>query len=110
MECGTGGSAIPSEQNWLNELAERAGLAGFIDREGATIVLGKLFGRPISTETLRRWPIPYVLVAGCARYEIKDLVEFARHKYEQAPRRMGGRCSQLLAGGVSDTQPEGVAS
>jgi hypothetical protein len=110
MDCDTGETAISTDRNWLDELAERAGLAGFTDREGAAIVLGKLFGRPISTETVRRWPIPYVLVAGCARYEIKDLVEFAKHQYEQAPRRMGGRCSQLLAGGVSATRPDGVAS
>jgi hypothetical protein len=110
MICDLGENAASSSQRWLDELAERASLAGFVDREGAAIVLGKLFGRPISTETVRRWPIPYVVVAGCSRYEIKDLIEYARRQYDQAPRRIGGRCSQLVVPGLSVGRPEGVTS
>ncbi len=110
MERGFDGDAPFNPQPWLDELAERAGLAGFVDREGAALVLGKLLGRPISTETVRRWPIPYVVVAGCSRYEIKGLIEYARRQYDQAPRRIGGRCSQLVAEGVSIAQPYGGAT
>jgi hypothetical protein len=110
MEYGAGGDATSTHQHWLDELAERTGFAGFVDREGAAIVLGKLFGRPISTETVRRWPIAYVVVAGCARYEIKDLIEYVRQQYERAPRRIGSRRCQLLASGVSVAGPDGVAS
>jgi len=76
MDCDAGEITAGNPQRWLDELAEQAALAGFVDREGAAIVPGRLFGRPISTETVRRWPIPYVVVAGCSRYDIKDLVEY----------------------------------
>jgi hypothetical protein len=54
MDCDAGETTAGNPQRWLDELAEQAALAGFVDREGAAIVvLGRLFGRPISTETVR---------------------------------------------------------
>jgi hypothetical protein len=79
------------KQPWLEELLERAALAKSVDREGAAIALASLLGRPISPETVRRWPIPYKVVAGCARYELNDLISYVRVQYDNAPRRMGGR-------------------
>jgi hypothetical protein len=46
------------EQSWLNLIVRTAGLPDSLDREGAAITLGKLLGRPVSPQTLRRWPIP----------------------------------------------------
>ena len=83
--------AIITGQPWLEEIVERASLAKSIDRDGAAIALAKLLGRPVSPETVRRWPIPYKVVAGCARYEVSDLIAYARLQYVNAPRRMGGR-------------------
>jgi hypothetical protein len=83
--------AALTDQPWLREIVEHAALAKSIDREGAALALAKLLGRPISPETVRRWPIPYRVVAGCARYEVSDLIAYARLQYGTAPRRMGGR-------------------
>src|SRR5580704_1831776 len=79
------------EQPWLKKIVGAAGLPSSLNREGGAIALGKLLGRPVSPETLRRWPIPYKVVAGCARYEVSDLIAFAKAQYENAPRRMGQR-------------------
>ena len=79
------------KQPWLEEIVQRAALAKTLDREGSAIALGKLLGRPVSPETVRRWPIPYKVVASCARYEVSDLIAYARLQYVNAPRRMGGR-------------------
>jgi hypothetical protein len=79
------------EQPWLKEIVEAAGLPHSLDREGAAIVEGKLLGRPVSPETLRRWPIPYKVVAGYARYAVSDLIAYAKAQYENAPRRLGAR-------------------
>jgi hypothetical protein len=83
-----------SEQSWLKEIVDSAALPSSLDREGAALALETLLGRPVSPETLRRWPIPYKLVAGCARYEVSDLIAHAKLQYENAPRRMGGRCGR----------------
>jgi hypothetical protein len=83
--------AVLIDQPWLEEIVERAALAKSVDREGAAIALRKLLGRSVSPETVRRWPIPYRVVAGCARYEVSDLIAYARLQYGSSPRRMGGR-------------------
>jgi hypothetical protein len=83
--------AALTDQPWLEEIVERAALAKTVDREGAAIALGKLLGRPVSPETVRRWPIPYKVVAGCARYELNELIAYAKSQYSNAPRRVGGR-------------------
>jgi hypothetical protein len=92
-------STALDEQPWLKEIVGAAGLPRSIDREGGAIVLGKLLGRPISPETLRRWPIPYKVVAGCARYEVSDLVAYAKSQYANAPRRMGRRRGDVIRTG-----------
>jgi hypothetical protein len=79
------------EQPWLKEIVGAPGLPNSLDREGGAIALGKLLGRPVSPETVRRWPIPYKVVAGCARYAVSDLIAYAKAQYENAPRRMGRR-------------------
>ncbi len=88
------------EQPWLKEIIGAAGLPDSLDREGGAIALGKLLGRPVSPETLRRWPIPYKVVAGCARYAVSDLIAYAKVQYENAPRRMGRRRRLPSVGGV----------
>jgi hypothetical protein len=82
---------VLTDQPWLEEIVQRAALAKTLDREGSARALGKLLGRPVSPETVRRWPIPYKVVASCARYEVSDLIAYARLQYVNAPRRMGGR-------------------
>jgi hypothetical protein len=80
-----------SEQPWLKEIIKTARLPASLDREGAALAMGQLLGRPVSSETLRRWQIPYKIVAGCARYEVSELIAHAKALYENAPRRMGRR-------------------
>ena len=83
-----------SEQPWLKEILGAAALPSSVDREGAALAFGKLLGRPVSPETLRRWPIHYKVVAGCARYEVSELIGYAKAQYENAPRRIGRRSVQ----------------
>lgn len=82
------------EQPWLKEILGAAGLPNSLDREGSALALGQLLGRPVSPETLRRWPIPYKVVAGCARYEVSELIAHAKAQYKNAPRRIGRRSVQ----------------
>ncbi|SRR6266498_4937462 len=94
---------LNNEQLWLKKIVDAAALPKSIDRIGGAIALGKLLGRPVSPETLRRWPIPYKVIAGCARYEVGDLIAYAKLQYENAPRRMGGRCARAGSLQVSVT-------
>jgi hypothetical protein len=80
-------------QPWIKEIRAAAGLPDSLDREGGAIALGELLGRPVSGETMRRWPIPYKVIAGCARYEVSDLIAYAKAQIENAPRRIGRRSS-----------------
>jgi len=91
-----------SEQPWLREIVDIAALPSSLDREGAALALAALLGRPISPETLRRWPVPYRVIAGCARYQVSDLIAHAKFQYENAPRRMGGRVAR--AGSMHDEE------
>jgi hypothetical protein len=79
------------KQPWLKAIVDAAGLPNSVDREGAALAYGELVGRPVSPETLRRLPIPYKVIAGCARYEVSELIAHAKAQYENAPRRMGRR-------------------
>jgi hypothetical protein len=78
-------SGIP----WVDAIVVRAELPEAVDREAAALVLSRMLKRPVAAETLRRWPIPYKLVAGGALYAPDDLIAFARKAYEEAPPRRG---------------------
>jgi hypothetical protein len=75
---------------WIDEAVAGANLPKTADREGAALIMSRLLRRPVAPETLRRWPVPYRIVAGVAQYEIDDLTS-ARKIYEEAPLRQGTR-------------------
>jgi hypothetical protein len=80
---------MPSGIPWLDDIVDRAALPEAVDRGAAALVLARMLKRPVAAETLRRWPIPYKLVAGGALYAPDDLIAFARKAYEEAPPRRG---------------------
>src|SRR4051812_18959172 len=82
---------------WLKAVEETAVLPKTADREGAALVLERMLRRPVSPETVRRWPIPYLVVAGVCQYSIADLVEYARKRFDEAPRRVGGRSNVAIS-------------
>ena len=99
-----------NEQPWIKEIRAAAGLSDSLDREGGAIVLEKLLGRPVSPETLRRWAIPYKVIAGCARYEVSDIVAYAKAQIENAPRRIGRRSSPQSSPKVTGNVTASVAT
>jgi hypothetical protein len=82
---------MPTGISWIDDTVERADLPETADRESSALVLTRLLRRPVAAETLRRWPVPYRIVAGAAQYEIDDLISFARKAYNEAPLRWGAR-------------------
>jgi hypothetical protein len=77
----------PTLIKWLDDIVEQSGIPRTADREGAALVLSGLYGRPVSPETVRRWPIPYKVIAGLAQYEIHDLIAHAKKVIDEAPVR-----------------------
>jgi hypothetical protein len=82
---------------WLDAIVEQSGVPKTADREGAAFILSGLLGRPVSPESVRRWPIPYKVIAGLAQYEIPDLISHAKKVIDEAPVRCGR--AALVGGG-----------
>jgi hypothetical protein len=74
---------------WLDKIVEQANFAPTVDREGAALVLSQLLGFTPSKHTVRSWPIPYRVVGKYARYQVSDLIEYARRRFAEAPVRTG---------------------
>jgi hypothetical protein len=74
---------------WVDAIVDKAGLPEAVDRESAALVMARLLRRPVAAETIRRWPVPYKLVAGTALYDPADLIAHARRAYAEAPPRRG---------------------
>jgi hypothetical protein len=66
-----------------------------VDTEGACEIIEELEGQRPSTETVRRWPIPYRVVGRVRRYEVDHVIAHARERYKRAPVRIAGRSRQL---------------
>jgi hypothetical protein len=59
-----------------------------VDTEGACRIVEEIEGRRPAKETLRRWRIPYRLIGRTRIYEVDDVIEHARSRYQTAPVRL----------------------
>jgi hypothetical protein len=73
--------------DWLDDIAAKANFPLRMDREAAALALTRLLGDNVSKNTLRRWPVPYKLIGRSARYEVDDLISFARKRIAETPMR-----------------------
>jgi hypothetical protein len=79
---------MPTGIRWLDAIVEEANLPKTVDREGAALVLSRLLGVYVTKNTVRRWPLPYKVVGRYARYEVDDLIKYARKRLEETPTRL----------------------
>ena len=73
---------------WLDDLIEKAGVPASVDLEGATEAHNAVSGDNLAPETYRRKPVPYRIQGRSRRYNIRDVVEYARRCVEEAPVRV----------------------
>jgi hypothetical protein len=73
---------------WLDDLIEKAGVPASVDLEGATEAHNAVSGDNLASETYRRKPVPYRIQGRSRRYNIRDVVEYARRCVEEAPVRI----------------------
>jgi hypothetical protein len=59
-----------------------------LKRKAACEFLAVRLGAGVSSSTIRRWPISYVVLGRDASYAESDLEQFARRRLESAPHRM----------------------
>jgi hypothetical protein len=57
-------------------------------RKAACEWLAERLGCGVSSATIRRWPIPYLVLGRDASYAMGDLERFAKHRLESATNRM----------------------
>jgi hypothetical protein len=74
---------------WVDRVVEEANFPPTTDREGAALILGQLLGFTPSPHTVRSWEIPYKVVGKYARYQVNDLIEYARARIKSTPVRTG---------------------
>jgi hypothetical protein len=73
---------------WLDDLIEKSGVPASVDLEGATEAHNGVSGDNLSPETYRRRPVPYRILGRSRRYNIRDVVEYAKRCVEEAPVRI----------------------
>ena len=73
---------------WLDGLIEKAGVPASVDLVGATEAHNAVSGDNLAPETYRRKPVPYRIQGRSRRYDIRDVVEYARRCVEEAPVRV----------------------
>jgi hypothetical protein len=59
-----------------------------LKRKAACAFLAERLGAGVSSPTIRRWPIPYVVIGRDASYLETDLEAYARRRLESAPHCM----------------------
>lgn len=86
--------------NWRNKIA--AVVPATVDTESACKIVGEIEGREPSPETFRRWPIQYRLRGRIRIYEVDDIIDHARERFEQAPVRVAAAARRKLRPGWGD--------
>jgi hypothetical protein len=81
-------TSISDEISWLDRLREDAGVPETVDLEGAVMIDGGVAGGDVSTNTYRKWPVPYFILNKSRRYFVADVVAYAKKRVEEAPRRI----------------------
>ena len=80
--------SLSDEMSWLDQLREDAGVPKTVDLEGAVMIDGAVAGGDVSTNTYRKWPVPYFILNKARRYRVEDVVAYAKKRVEEATRRI----------------------
>jgi hypothetical protein len=78
---------MPTDIPWLNKIVEEAGIPAAADLEGATMIHNEVTGDNLVPSTYRRKPVPYTILGRARRYNVRDVVAYAKRCVEDAPIR-----------------------
>jgi hypothetical protein len=78
---------MSSEIPWLDKIVKEAGVSA-ADLEGAVMIHNEVSGDNLSTHTYRRRPVPYIILGRSRRYNVRDVVAYAKRCVEEAPVRI----------------------
>lgn len=79
---------------WRDKIA--AVVPATVDTKSACKIVGEIEGREPSPETFRRWPIRYRLRGRIRIYEVDDVIDHARERFERAPVRVAAAARRKL--------------
>ena len=79
---------MPTEIPWLDKIVKEAGVPAAADLEGAVMIHNEVTGDNLSPTTYRRKPVPYIILGRSRRYNVSDVVFYAKRCVEDAPRRI----------------------
>jgi hypothetical protein len=79
---------MPTEIPWLDKIVEEAGVPAAADLEGAVMIHNEVTGDNLSPSTYRRKPVPYTILGRSRRYNVRDVVAYAKRCVEGAPFRI----------------------
>jgi hypothetical protein len=72
----------------LDKIVEEAGVPVAADLDGAVMIHNEVSGDSLSTHTYRRRPVPYIILGRSRRYNVRDVVAYAKRCVEEAPVRI----------------------
>ena len=79
---------MPTEISWLDKIVEEAGVPAAADLEGAVMIHNEVSGDSLSPHTYRRRPVPYIILGRSRRYNVGDVVAYAKRCVAEAPVRI----------------------
>jgi hypothetical protein len=80
--------SISAELSWFDRLREDSGVPASLDLDGATLAHNAVSGDNLSQHTYRRRPVPYIILGRSRRYNVRDVVAYAKRCVEEAPVRI----------------------
>jgi hypothetical protein len=78
---------MPTGIPWLDVIVEEAGVPAALDLEGAAMAHSEMTGIVVTPTTYRRKPVPYTILGRSRRYNVRDVVAYAKRCVEEAPVR-----------------------
>ena len=79
---------MPTEIPWLDKIVKEAGVPAAADLDGAVMIHNEVTGDNLSPTTYRRKPVPYTILGRSRRYNVRDVVAYAKRCVEEAPVRI----------------------
>ena len=80
--------SISAELSWFDQLREDSGVPASLDLDGATIAHNAVSGDNLSQHTYRRRPVRYIILGRSRRYNVCDVVAYAKRCVDEAPVRI----------------------
>ncbi len=79
---------MPTDIPWLAQIAKEAGVPASADLGGAVMIHNEVAGDSLSEESYRRKPVPYTILGRSRRYNVRDVVAYAKSCVEEASVRI----------------------